>query len=319
MSPPELCFRAETEDGKIVNDPSEDSVHTLIKSLALPDNSFLTIEPPDGSPAWFAVISLLPDGAYEVEYRDPARGVHDLTPENDRSRIAREVTMWLTRTCRFHERRPGLRSVTAWRSPTRLYDLLGSYWSPVAAGLGFAAVWCEGVSIEETARRLRADLSSATPCTLRGIGHGFDGDARPGDRAGIILVGEAGTWTLAVQVQEMDVTSEPALSALSRSGGRALSMGWHVNGAHRITYAVDGLVVSSAPMEKIPAPLEQHMEGLSMPGVNWDEDDEDGDFSTEEMIDTALVLAGRVTGRELDKKWLDAIHTRYVIPEGTWP
>lgn len=117
----------------------------------------------------------------------------------------------------------------------------------------------------------------------------------------------------------MDVTSEPALSALSRTGGRALSMGWHVNGAHRITYAVDGLVVSSAPMEKIPAPLEQHMEGLSMPGVNWDEDDEDGDFSTEEMIDTALVLVGRVTGRELDKEWLDAIHTRYVIPEGTWP
>ncbi|GIH71982.1 hypothetical protein [Sphaerimonospora thailandensis] len=113
-------------------------------------------------------------------------------------------------------------------NPTHLYDLLESRWENVADG--FAAVWAEGLTVEETARRLGADLGSATALTLEDIGLGFEGDEMPGDEDGIILVGPWDAWTLAVQIQWMDVTEEPRLSELSRDGGRAIAIGWHGDG-----------------------------------------------------------------------------------------
>jgi hypothetical protein len=50
--------------------------------------------------------------------------------------------------------------------------------------------------------------------------------------------------------------------------------------------------------------LLDHMEGLRF-------DDAD---SYEETVNSAFVLIGRVTGRQLDRDWLDATHTRAVIP-----
>jgi hypothetical protein len=32
-------------------------------------------------------------------------------------------------------------------------------------------------------------------------------------------------------------------------------------------------------------------------------------------VTSALTLVGRVTGRELDREWMNGIHTRYVLPE----
>ncbi|MEU7900245.1 hypothetical protein AB0B45_46360 [Nonomuraea sp. NPDC049152] len=72
-------------------------------------------------------------------------------------------------------------------NPTHLYDLLETHWENVADG--FAAVWVEGLTVEETARRLGADLGSATALTLADIGLGFEGDEMPGHEDGIVLVG----------------------------------------------------------------------------------------------------------------------------------
>lgn len=192
-------------------------------------------------------------------------------------------------------------------APTYLYDLLASYWPP--AEDQFAAVWAEDLSTVEAATRLGADLTTATPCSLRGIGRGFSNDAeRPADADGIILVGECRSWTLAVQVQQLDIVEDRVLSALSRDGGRAIGLYWHVNGGHRIVYAMDGIVVASGNMRYIPAPLEGHAEGVHMPDT-----DEDDDFSSEEMITTALELAGRVTGERINEDWLYDPQTRYII------
>lgn len=38
----------------------------------------------------------------------------------------------------------------------------------------------------------------------------------------------------------MDVTEEPRLSELSRDGGKAIAIGWHGDGAHRVEYAIEG-------------------------------------------------------------------------------
>ncbi|MFD1939594.1 hypothetical protein ACFSKW_49855 [Nonomuraea mangrovi] len=194
-------------------------------------------------------------------------------------------------------------------NPTHLYDLLESHWENVADG--FAAVWVEGLTVEETARRLGADLSSATALTLADIGLGFEGDKMPGDEDGIILVGPFDAWTLAAQIQWMDVTEEPTLSTLSRDGGRAIAIGWHGDGAHRVEYAIDGRLTFSAPLEEILIPLQEHAEGLRMP-TDWDVPVDVGS-PTEEMITTALVAIGRLVGRELDHEWLETPHVRYLI------
>ncbi|MFF0575536.1 hypothetical protein [Streptosporangium saharense] len=190
--------------------------------------------------------------------------------------------------------------------PTHLYDLLESRWENVADG--FAAVWVEGLTVEETARRLGADLGSATTVSLENIGLGFEGDETPGDEDGIILVGPWDAWTLAVQIRWMDVTEEPRLSELSRDGGRAIAIGWHGDGAHRVEYAIDGRLTFSAPLEEMLEPLHEYAEGLRMP-TDWDV----VGAPTEEMIATALTVIGRLTGRELDEEWLETPHVRYLI------
>lgn len=49
------------------------------------------------------------------------------------------------------------------------------------------------------------------------------------------------------------------------------------------------------------------MEGLRF---QLDEDDP----IVEESLTSAFVLAGRITGQEIDRTWLDSPHTRFVIP-----
>ncbi|WP_329090118.1 hypothetical protein [Streptosporangium sp. NBC_01469] len=193
-------------------------------------------------------------------------------------------------------------------SSTSLYDLLEGYWPTLYDG--FSAVWTEGLDVAEVAERLGADPATATVCTLKGIGRGF-GDAPPGDQAEVILIGRHGDWVLTMQIQHMGVVSGRALSALSENNGRAISVGWHINGAHRIAYAAQGAVIASQNMRYIPEILQRYADGLYIPDVD---DVEDGDFPIEEMINTNLILVGRVIGHELNAEWLEREHVRYIIP-----
>jgi hypothetical protein len=45
----------------------------LITDLDHTDNTFVTINPADLDATWYASVSLLDNGTYEVEYRDPRR------------------------------------------------------------------------------------------------------------------------------------------------------------------------------------------------------------------------------------------------------
>jgi len=67
----------------------------LIKSFNHTDNTFVVIEPDDESMTWFASVSLLEDGTYEMEWRDMSRRDHELTVETHCGHIARELTLWL--------------------------------------------------------------------------------------------------------------------------------------------------------------------------------------------------------------------------------
>ena len=48
----------------------------------------------DGSD-WYAVLSLPDDGRYEVEFRERARGEHELATVTNPSEAARDLTVWL--------------------------------------------------------------------------------------------------------------------------------------------------------------------------------------------------------------------------------
>jgi hypothetical protein len=88
-------YHADTEDGGHWVDPSEDLLFMLIDELYHPVNTFVVIEPEDESMDWFASVSLLDDGTYEMEWRDMSRRDHELTVETDRGHIAKELTTWL--------------------------------------------------------------------------------------------------------------------------------------------------------------------------------------------------------------------------------
>lgn len=101
-------YIADTENGDHIDDPSEDSLFMLLTDLNTADNTFVTINPADQKAIWYASVSLLDDGAYEVECRDALRREHELSVQTDRSQIAHDLTIWLAR--RRHPGRPATHS-----------------------------------------------------------------------------------------------------------------------------------------------------------------------------------------------------------------
>ena len=87
-------YDADTENGDHIADPSEDALFMLLQDLDPDGNTFVTINPADDS-GWYASVSLLDDGSYEVERRDPDRDQHELTTEADTNTIAKDLTIWL--------------------------------------------------------------------------------------------------------------------------------------------------------------------------------------------------------------------------------
>jgi hypothetical protein len=88
-------YSADTEDGDHVDDPSEDGLFMLLSDLNQAGNTFITITPAADDPAWYASVTLLPAGTYQVERADPARGEQHRDTATDPSDIARDLTIWL--------------------------------------------------------------------------------------------------------------------------------------------------------------------------------------------------------------------------------
>lgn len=88
-------YIADTENGDHLDDPSEDALFMLISDLNHDDNTFVTIQPDTEAPGWYASVSLLDDGSFEVERRDPGHREHELDTRTDPDRIAYDLTIWL--------------------------------------------------------------------------------------------------------------------------------------------------------------------------------------------------------------------------------
>ena len=88
-------YIADTQNGQFLDDPDQDAMLVLVSGLDQGDNTFVTINPADESSAWYASVSLLPDGTYEIELADPDHHEHQLTTHTDHATIAQHVTQWL--------------------------------------------------------------------------------------------------------------------------------------------------------------------------------------------------------------------------------
>ncbi|MFJ9900963.1 hypothetical protein ACIQPR_47400 [Streptomyces sp. NPDC091280] len=90
----------ESENGESHDSISEDLLFELIGELSYPDNSFLTVESLGSENQWYVVVTLDSDGRHEVEYRNPDRREHRVVAGGTPSRIATDVTVWVSSTVR---------------------------------------------------------------------------------------------------------------------------------------------------------------------------------------------------------------------------
>ncbi|MBT2901010.1 hypothetical protein [Streptomyces sp. McG3] len=88
-------YRAESESGDHIDDPSEDALFMLIDDLNDSDNTFVVIQPDQDDPVWFTSVAVLEEGGYEVVRRDNTRREHHVVSETSIDRIARDLTIWM--------------------------------------------------------------------------------------------------------------------------------------------------------------------------------------------------------------------------------
>lgn len=94
-------YTAESENGEVAADPSEDALFMRIADLKFPDNTNLVIEPAASEASWYVVVGLEEDSAgFEIEYANPAVGHHEVVQESDLGKLSRDLILWLGRAIR---------------------------------------------------------------------------------------------------------------------------------------------------------------------------------------------------------------------------
>ncbi|MET9323434.1 hypothetical protein ABZX75_25065 [Streptomyces sp. NPDC003038] len=88
-------YCADSENGDHIEDPSEDALFMLIDDLNDTDNTFVVIQPDQDDPAWFASVTVLDNGGYEIVRRDTTRREHDVVVQTSTDHIAGDLTKWL--------------------------------------------------------------------------------------------------------------------------------------------------------------------------------------------------------------------------------
>ncbi|TXL85628.1 hypothetical protein [Streptomyces sp. IB2014 016-6] len=86
-------YGADSENGDRIDDPSEDALFMMISDLDGSDNTFVVVQPDEDDPIWFASVTVLDEGGYEVVRRDAGRLEHDVTTSAGINDIARDLTI----------------------------------------------------------------------------------------------------------------------------------------------------------------------------------------------------------------------------------
>jgi hypothetical protein len=195
--------------------------------------------------------------------------------------------------------------------PTDLYELLVSFGLDSEEYSGFHLLWAEGMGGNELCRRLGGDPASAFRCDI-------DNLARPEAEPGPAMwAGTANGWAQAL-LFDLYASLLSFLPEVSR-GTRALSIQCGYDN-YRLDWAVNGVVVTlfviDWPTERggaDPHALDALMEGLAFQLDNPDDYGIEDPVTIQVSVTSALRLAGRITGREIDATWLGAVHSNYSL------
>ncbi|TYB57233.1 hypothetical protein FXF51_41155 [Nonomuraea sp. PA05] len=195
--------------------------------------------------------------------------------------------------------------------PTDLYDLLVAFGFDSEEYSGFHLIWAEGIGANELCRRLGGDPSSAFRCDI-------DNLKRPEAQKGPAMwAGSTKDWTQAL-LFNLPTSPLSFLTRVSR-GTRALSIKCGYDN-YRLDWAVDGILVTCFAINwpdarggTDPHSLDALMEDLAFQLDDPDDDATENPVTIEVSVTSALELAGRITGRRLDTKWLSAVHSNYSL------
>jgi hypothetical protein len=177
----------------------------------------------------------------------------------------------------------------------------------------FYAVWVEDTPVDEAVVMLNGDPASGAPDSFSGWGSGSDGS---GSEAAGLLAGPIGDWTLIIG--DYRSTEDEALLTLSRGGRRALAISWDFHGENLLKYAKDGKLITILDIFDTnersgsdPNALDPCLFGLRF---NIDDDDPDEPaVEPNESFTSALTAIGRMVGQQIDREWLEATHTTYIV------
>ncbi|MBB5783325.1 hypothetical protein [Nonomuraea jabiensis] len=175
------------------------------------------------------------------------------------------------------------------------WDLLDEY----NLNASFDAAWIDTEDIGEIAERFRAESGSGIPCDLSTAFH----LAATKEQDSLVWIGtHSPGWSIAITMGGSFTLREEA-----SAGGRLIISYWHMAdlgkiGDEGMTYRRDGKLGT-----------------VGVEGFQEYARDLNSCADFQEEVQSYLILAGRITGRFLDRDWFATSRVLYRIPRGAWP
>ncbi|MEV4377178.1 hypothetical protein [Streptosporangium sp. NPDC049644] len=178
------------------------------------------------------------------------------------------------------------------------WQLLDEY----ALNARFDAAWIDTENIEEIAERFRVDPGSGILCDLETAFTLADDNEQD---TLVWIGGHSPGWSVAITMSGSFTLREEA-----SAGRRRIISHWHLGdlgetGDEGMVYYQDGELIGRLGVEA----FQDYAGDL--------ETSHEGGF--EEEVEGYLILAGRVTGRFLDRDWFAASRVLYRVPADAWP
>ncbi|GAA3805112.1 hypothetical protein GCM10022226_26270 [Sphaerisporangium flaviroseum] len=175
----------------------------------------------------------------------------------------------------------------------------------------FSGQWVDIEDIGEIARRLRVDLESGTVCDFQTAMRSYSISSK----TRLVWIGEhAPGWSHVLTLSGATPPSE-AIEALSAGERRVFDAFFIEETGHlqELLYSYDGACVGNVcpphPGGTVEvAEYDAYASGLEL----------SSGMRSAEIFDRFLCMAGRITGRFIDRDWFSSTRTLYQIPEGAW-
>ncbi|MGW4471894.1 hypothetical protein ACWENQ_19680 [Nonomuraea sp. NPDC004354] len=179
------------------------------------------------------------------------------------------------------------------------WDLLGEH----NLNGRFDAAWIDTEDMDEIAQRFRADRDSGILWDLDTAFNEADSDAQDT----LVWIGtHSPGWSVAVAISGRLSIGEEA-----SAGRRRVFTHMHMDHIYKLPdegmlYYYDGEFIGTLGV------IEEFRDYTRDLEVGWD-------VGFQVTVESFLTLAGRITGRFLDRDWFAAPRVLYRIPDGAWP